>query len=951
MGTPVMQKSFNSGEWAPQLYSRVDIEKYHSGAALLNNFFVDYRGGASTRFGTKYILQAYKSGYAVRLIPFQASFAVSYILEFGQDYIRFYNNGAPVLEAAETITAISQANPCQVTAVNNYAAGDWVYIAGVGGMTQLNGNYYQVGTATGTAFTLKDLNGNNINSTSYGAYTSGGTASRVYTLSTPYAASDLALLKFAQNINSMILCHPSYPPKVLTLIASNNWTLTNIPFGTTASQPTGVTATSTLGAGSVNYSYVVTAIDALGDESIASAPATLSNLLDLRTTAGSNSISWAPVAGAVGYNVYKSQLSYFGVLPAGVPYGYIGNVTGTSIVDSNITANYSITPPVGQNPFTGSALASITQGATGTYTTVPSVIFSGGGASALAVAQAILGVTGTPTVGSGGTGYAAGDYITLANGVIVEVNAVTGGAVTTFKAITAAGCNPGTIITGATPTNPNAQVSTTGSGTGATVNLVWGVLQTELVNGGEGYTSAPTITYNPTGATATATLAAASNAYPGVPGFFQQRLALCAATGGPQTMNFSQPGSYYNFNTSEPIQSNDAIQVTLASGVLNNIKSIIPAAPGLIVFTDKASWLINGGSLGSAITPSSIVANLQSANGANDMPPILNNYDILYVESKGSVVRDSTYNYYAQVFTGTDISVIASHLFFGYTLTQWAWAQEPYKLVWIVRSDGVMITLTFAKEQEFVAWSHHTTQGTFQSVATVVEAISEDSGAAAATVDAVYVVVQRTINGNTVQYIERMADRYMPNGATDAWCVDAGLQYNGTSTLTFSGAQQLAGATCTGLATDSLGNVTVIPSFTMPTNGTFTLSAPTTGASGYTRVTVGLPFTAQLQTLPIDTGEPTIQGKMKKINSVVVRVTETLGLTIGSSFANQVAMSDLILGNVGSMTNTVVTGLVQGDAFTVVDPLWSTQGQFCIQQSQPYPATITGVIPHLTVGG
>src|SRR5258708_31897949 len=99
-----MQFSFNSGEWAPALNARVDISKYHSGAAILRNFFVDYRGGATARPGTKYILQT-RLTTAVRLIPFQASLTVSYVLEFGDLYIRFYNNGAPVLESAKNITA------------------------------------------------------------------------------------------------------------------------------------------------------------------------------------------------------------------------------------------------------------------------------------------------------------------------------------------------------------------------------------------------------------------------------------------------------------------------------------------------------------------------------------------------------------------------------------------------------------------------------------------------------------------------------------------------------------------------------------------------------------------------------------------------------------------------------------------------------------------------------
>lgn len=948
MAQPVFQKSFNSGEWAPQLYSRVDIDKYHSGAALLENFFVDYRGGASTRPGTKYILQALQSGTNVRLIPFQASFNVSYILEFGEGYIRFFNQGAPVLEAPDTITGATRANPCVISVTNTYAVGDWVFITGVAGMTQLNGNYYRVLARTSGTITLGNiLDGSQVNSTAFGAYVSGGTTARVYTIQSPYAGVDLALLKFAQNITSLILTHPSYPPASLTIVTANNWLLSNITFGTTATIPANLVTTTTLGSGTVNYSYVVTAIDALGDESIASAPANgLVNLADLRTTPGSNSISWDANPSSVSYNVYKSDVSYFGVVPAGVPYGFIGNVTGNQLIDSNITPDFSITPPNGQNPFVGTSVVSVTQVTPGIYTSVPAVTFSGGSPSAPAVASAVLQVHGAITVGAGGSGYAPGDFLNLQGGVVVQVATISGGGViASFQPITTGGSNPGAITVGITPTNPVAQINSTGGGTGATVNLTWGVGETLVVNGGAGYQSTPAVVYSHGAATATAVRGTASTVYPGVPGFFQQRLALCASDNGPETMNFSQPGSYYNYNTSNPIQPNDAISITLASGQLETIKSLLPTAPGLIVFTDKSSWLVNGGSLGSAISPSQIVANHQSANGANDMPPILNNFDILYVESKGSVVRDSTYNYYAQVFTGTDISVIASHLFFGYQLLEWAWAQEPFKVVWCVRDDGVMLTLTFAKEQEFIAWSHHNTNGGFKSVATVVENTST-----LGYVDAVYTVVERTINGNVVQFIERFDDRYINGEATNAWCVDAGLQYNGSSTLSFQGASQLIGMTVTGLATDNLGNVTVIPPFVMPLTGAFTLAAPTSPATGYTRVTVGLSYLPQLQTLAIDTGEPTIQGKMKKINAATVRCVDTLGLQIGSTFNNLVQMKDLIVGNVGSMTNERVTDLVTGDARTELDPNWTTLGQYCIRQPFPYPATITGVIPQLAVG-
>ena len=151
----VVQASFNSGEWSPNLYARVDLTKYKAGAALLENFFVDYRGGASTRTGTKYILQAYKSATPVRLISFQASFTVGYVLEFGDGYIRFYYRGSPIIETGIAITAATKANPCVLTIPGHtYSVGEWIYVQGVLGMTQLNEKYFIVVAVAGNNVTI-----------------------------------------------------------------------------------------------------------------------------------------------------------------------------------------------------------------------------------------------------------------------------------------------------------------------------------------------------------------------------------------------------------------------------------------------------------------------------------------------------------------------------------------------------------------------------------------------------------------------------------------------------------------------------------------------------------------------------------------------------------------------------------------------------------------------------
>lgn len=937
MGQPVIQHSFNSGEWAPALNARVDLQKYHQGAALLENFFVDYRGGASTRSGTKYILQCYKSATAVRLIGFQASFTVSYVLEFGDFYIRFYADGSPVLEPATVITGATQANPAVIHDVaHGYQTGEWVFIDNVVGMTQINDKYFQIVRTDADHFSLQTLNGVAINSTAYGAYVSGGTAQRVYTLPSPYAAADLALLKFAQNVNTLVLTHPSYVPYILTLVTAANWTLNPIVFGATILAPTGQAVATTLAAGTVNYAYVITAVDANGQESGPSAFATLANKTDLRTVAGTNTVTWTAVTGALSYNVYKAQYNYGAVVPAGVAFGFIGNVSGVTFIDTNFTLpDFSLTPPIGKNPFQGAGVVSATVTAQGAYTAVPSVTFAAaptGGQTATGTVR--LQAFGSPAVvANPNPTFVAGQAVNFPFGVVAITDVVAFGAVISFHDLTYPGSNPGSIqgVGTATPANPCTGISGTSV---CTANLTWGLGPISILNQGYGYTSVPAITISGGGGgAATAVLGSASFGNPAVPAYFDQRLVLAGPVGSPQTFYMSKPGSYFNFDVSNPVEPDDSITGTLVSNQLNTIKSMLPMPSGLVTFSDRSAWQINGGGQQVAIDATNASAQSQAYNGASDVPPILATFDILYVQSKGSIVRDLSYNLYANIYTGTDISVLSSHLFYGYQVTGWAFAEEPFKLVHAIRNDGTLLNLTFMKEQDLIAWTHSITDGDFKSVASITEAVSFGS------VDATYVVVERVINAFTVKYVERFAERIFPNGVVDAWAVDAGLQYTGAPATTFSGGEHLAGKTVTGLVDGA-----VITPFVMATNGNFTLG------SAASKVTVGLPFVCDLQTLQLDIGEPTIQGKEKKIAAVTVRVEDTLGLKIGQTFTTLVTMKDLIIGNVGSATNQVVTGLVTGDAQTIIDPSWNVPGQYCIRQDQPLPASILGVIPEIVVG-
>ncbi|MBT3172789.1 MAG: hypothetical protein HN333_15325, partial [Rhodospirillaceae bacterium] len=136
MPAPKVQSSFAAGVLSPSLHARIDLAKFDSGAKTLENFVVHPHGGASNRAGLQYVARA--KGTAVRLLPFEFSTQQTYILEFGEYYMRVIKEGGLVTETDVNISGATQANPVVISATaHGYSNGDWVYISGVVGMTRL----------------------------------------------------------------------------------------------------------------------------------------------------------------------------------------------------------------------------------------------------------------------------------------------------------------------------------------------------------------------------------------------------------------------------------------------------------------------------------------------------------------------------------------------------------------------------------------------------------------------------------------------------------------------------------------------------------------------------------------------------------------------------------------------------------------------------------------------
>lgn len=340
MTISIPQINFGGGELSPNTYARFDISKFGQGAKTLRNFFVRAEGGVSNRPGFEYVKEVKDSTETVRLIPFEFNDEQSYVLVFGDQYMRVVTNAGTVLEASQSITGATQANPVELTVTGHgYTTGDEVFILSVGGMTELNSRFFTITSTGANTFTLDGEDG-----TAHSAYTSGGTVARVFELATPYLQTELETLKFRQSNDVLFLVHPNHQPRKLNRLGAANWTLTVTSFTPNQAAPTGVTVTPQGASGSTTYQYQVTAVaEETLEESLVASGSTSSGNATLSST-NFNRITWTGASGAERYNVYKRDNGL---------YGFIGSTETLQFDDDNIEADTLDTAPKARNPFSG----------------------------------------------------------------------------------------------------------------------------------------------------------------------------------------------------------------------------------------------------------------------------------------------------------------------------------------------------------------------------------------------------------------------------------------------------------------------------------------------------------------------------------------------------------------------------------------------------------------------
>ncbi|GAB5471752.1 MAG: hypothetical protein Kilf2KO_47820 [Rhodospirillales bacterium] len=419
---------------------------------------------------------------------------------------------------------------------------------------------------------------------------------------------------------------------------------------------------------------------------------------------------------------------------------------------------------------------------------------------------------------------------------------------------------------------------------------------------------------------------------PGTATFFEQRLVFAASTSRPQTLWFSTTANFENFGTRSVVQADDSVEVTLVARQVNAIRHLV-AKEDLWALTSGGEWRIRGGGDVDYITPSSVTTRKISAWGASRVPPLEIGSSVVFVVEKGQAVRD-LFNRIAlddfAVEEGSDLSILAGHLFEGRAVKAWAYAQTPHSLIWVVMDDGSLLSFTYYREHRVYAWTRQTTEslgpgdGTFEDVAVISEGQE----------DVPYLLVKRDVGGHSRRYIERLPQRVADN-SVDAFYLDSGLTYDGPPAQRIIGLDHLEGRSVVALAD---GNV--VRDLRVSAGA---VVLPQAAA----KVQIGLPYEATLRTLPLalELRDGLAANRMKRLLRILVKVRQTRGFWAGPDAGRLLTYRQ----RSGEPWGAAI-GLSEGDIEIDLPTEWSREADLWIKQRDPLPLEILAITPEFGLG-
>ena len=454
--------------------------------------------------------------------------------------------------------------------------------------------------------------------------------------------------------------------------------------------------------------------------------------------------------------------------------------------------------------------------------------------------------------------------------------------------------------------------------------------------------------------------------YPSCAGFFEQR--LYAANNGSKQETFwaSQTADFENHSPDSPnssgvwngtVEDDDALDYTLSADDAHAIRWLSPGEDTLVLGTVAGEWVPE--SQGAVLTPTDITVRQQTSHGSARIDPVRVGSVVLFAQKAKRKIREFGFSFENDGYRGFDMTRLAEHITRG-GIVEMAYQQEPDSLVWSVRSDGTLLSMTYRREEDVVGWARHVLGGAFSTGKAIVESVAVIPGADGAgqvqnseARNEVWIIVKRTINGSTKRYIEVFEENFegpfkddydtlalwrtaMLDAQKDAYFSDSLITYDSVAASTITGLTHLEGQTAKVLSDGAIHDDEVV------TSAQITLDADAS------TVQVGLGYTHRIRTLKFEDGAQagTAVGRPKKIVSATFVVLDALTMSFGPNRDN---LTDLDFREVDDPMDSAPP-LFTGEVFKEFDgDEWNTDPRIVIESSDPVPFTLLAIAPQLDV--
>jgi len=404
----------------------------------------------------------------------------------------------------------------------------------------------------------------------------------------------------------------------------------------------------------------------------------------------------------------------------------------------------------------------------------------------------------------------------------------------------------------------------------------------------------------------------ATRGWPRSSTFFQQRLWIGGSLSRPRTLWGSRTGEFFDFDIGA-LRDSDAIEYDLDED--EPIVSLV-ANRSLQIFTTGGEAAIIQSRL-TPITPTNPSIMSQTKVGSEPgLKPIIVDGATLFMKNGGHSIGKFLFSDAEQAYDVTNISLLSSHLIKTPVdlAVRKVTNDEEASYMMVVNSDGTLTFGCLLEAENVKGFTKATTDGLFKNVAT-------DN-------TVMYAVVERTVNGQANNYVEKFDfDTY----------TDSALKFtNGLPTATFAGLDHLEGETCRVRADGNvLANVTVA-------GGSVTIERNAT-----TYAEIGLNFVPTFQSLPYENPEtvgPALD-RHKQLIEVTARVYQTSGMKINGNQVSFFGLQESI--NPLDATNPLYSGVVKVEGIQNSGPDYN--GYITITQDDPLPMTVLSIGSKVTV--